>query len=594
MFKEKYLKYKKKYLDLKIKELKKIKVGGYYIIDSEITGVEIFNYITEDDCEYIFYIAFDNGNYQYKYYREGPIVFIQDKEYNNLMTIKEFIDRSINRNNTINIAFREFLKYYGENFRNSQFYELFYPCVSRSDDYGSEDYDEDCLSMNDPIYFNLFDSTYKNTCEIDPMYRPFPIQVNQIDPSDYDIIPWNTIVNTMLIKKSEDWKMLDGGISLNDKYNTRACNIINEKKKTMLTYIKEYNQLGSKNNICHLPIYINSIPTPKNSIFPAGNTTGANWISICSEAYLYYIKNVNNNGIAYFRGNQIPWMHFKIKVKSEFTRHFGITQKDYFNIVIRPLLKKIKEDSDNNDEENSDNEYYYKNNYQDDNDEDNNDNNDNNSVFKTNSSGGSTYGLTGVNNLELEFSKKIENNNYSKYQPIIYKKDNIPINQDKMNNLKIENKGSEVIDVFEKYEIKSADFIDYIEKLCEKYNLKIEKRTPNQLFYRLEDDHLDKLTLKILFGIDNDEFLSNLISSYEKSFNVQTSTKYEKTNLIINELKSLELNLNDKFIIDIKNIVLNGRLTNNNFKVLKIRYGQNFSNEEKDKIFNLCNTFYNK
>lgn len=70
--------------------------------------------------------------------------------------------------------------------------------------------------------------------------------------------------------------------------------------------------------------------------------------------------------------------------------------------------------------------------------------------------------------------------------------------------------------------------------------------------------------------------------------------------MIINELKSLETNLNDEFIIEIKNIILDERLTNNNFKVLKvlkvlkIRYNKNFSNEEKDKIFNLCETFYEK
>ena len=105
--------------------------------------------------------------------------------------------------------------------------------------------------------------------------------------------------------------------------------------------------------------------------------------------------------------------------------------------------------------------------------------------------------------------------------------------------------------------------------------MNIDDKLIKQLFYNLEDCHLDKLTMEVVFNINNEEFQSELITAYEKSFNVSTNEKYEKNNSIINELKALQLNLNDDFIIGIKNTAMVCKLNTKNLKVVKIRCNQN-------------------
>ena len=189
------------------------------------------------------------------------------------------------------------------------------------------------------MYFNLFNSQYNNICNPQENQGSFPIQVISLN---YPITPWDTIVSTML---SGEWRIIKENINLNDKYNTNVSIIINNKTKSVITYIMKYNIIPRINNICHLPIFINTLPTTNIDNYYIGNSTGYKWLSLCNKVYKDYF-NGGNNVIAYFRGQQIHWMHFKIKDKNEFYNIFRCIQFKYFNDVVLPLLNFIDDNSD--------------------------------------------------------------------------------------------------------------------------------------------------------------------------------------------------------------------------------------------------------
>ena len=145
-------------------------------------------------------------------------------------------------------------------------------------------------------------------------------------------------------------------------------------------------------------------------------------------------------------------------------------------------------------------------------------------------------------------------------------------------------------DVFEVYDINSKELISNILAKSTEFNINIHHKTARQMFFKLEDNILDKFTLKVLYGIENEQFFTAVTNLYTKMFNRQTDLNYIKGDMIISKLLDLGLDLDNKFIIDIKNKNIIGKLTEANFNVIKIKNKLTLSKEDQQKIFDVCNS----
>jgi hypothetical protein len=478
-FNEKYIKYKNKYLNLK-----KLYGGSSYTLKN---SVQIHKYKYSN---YTFIMCFNNKNIDY--YKRGTIVFIKRKgtlnnnqnyensniNHNNnlrsIITIREYKDLVL-LSEKFNKALVYFLQYYKRTYL--EHFELFFPCFSNSND-------RDCLSLDHPMFLNLFNSSYNRDCNV------------QNPP------PWHNF-STITYLPSSEWTLTDN-IILNDSYNTQCDCIYNTTTKTELLYISSiYDNTTSvhisnpnvltkpNNNICNLPKFISGnnsrdyYKTELNTIIEY----------ICQTHYsLFEFESRYNlhSTFGIFRGLQIQWMHFKIKPKNYFLTNFHATSIEYYIYVILPLLERSS---------------------------------------RTSSS--STIALEGG------FTEKIENKN----------KNNKNKNNNE-NNIKMD-------DTFDLYDINKIKMINDILNISNSLKINITEKIAALLYYRLEDDILDELTLKIKFNIINHTFFEELIKLKNKYFNTKnTLENYQKDDILINNLKNIDLiMMTDNFVLDIKNFV---------------------------------------
>ena len=290
MFEEKYLKYKKKYKELKLTQSNK-QVGGARINNFLPPDVTMRTIViqTENDIIYYFYVInYTDG--RDLHYRPGSIVFVRANTDRYLMSIVDFLNDS-QFGSDLCVAFRQFLSDYSAIY-GRPFYELFFPCTSRNGD-------PDCLAEEDPMYFILFESEYRRPCNV--------------------ANPWSTITDIMLTPGG-GWNIMPAyeHASLNDINQTTTNTIISDDGSSILLYIEDFGQYSAqRNNICNLPVFINSIPANHQTEYNIGYLTGTNWLSLCCARYTDCLYDFGS-AFGYFRGQQIPWMHFKLKGKAEF------------------------------------------------------------------------------------------------------------------------------------------------------------------------------------------------------------------------------------------------------------------------------------
>jgi len=499
MYKNKYIKYKKKYLNLKNIKLE----GGvnYLLNQQKIIRLKEFHYGI-----YNFIIVFDNRNCHF--YKNGAIVFIKNDNSKFLMTIGEYLDNATTSPD-LNIAIVYFLKYYN-NYQT--FYELFFPCFS-----SSIIEEPECLSKSDIMFFNLFNSYYDtNFCNITE--------------------PWNTII---IMVEGQKWNYLDNCKKMNDTYETNYCSIINSSTSSNIYFIDFYNNTKQQNNICHLPKFINIDGNSSNITYPVEFDTKIEWIKVCNNSInLYEKQNSKTSCFSFFRGQKIPWMHFKLKPKDEFYDIFNTSPINYYNIVIKPLI--IPE-----------------------------------LIPLLNINIGGNIKSDIIFDKQIKIENKFNTKEIKQVEEKVIKKSNLKNN----------------MDVFELYKKNKDDLINEIITIGKKYNIIINKKNAKLMYNRIEDYILDKLTLKNEFHIENNNFFIDLINVSDKILNRTNSLEiYNNADILINKLKNLNINeITENFIIDIKNQVQLGKLNEYNFESIKIKNNINvINNEFVKKIFEIC------
>jgi hypothetical protein len=514
MYFEKYIKYKKKYLEL-LKNSQNNMVGGNYVLD---WGVEYHYY---EYGRFTFIMIFRNRNKEW--YKSGPIVFIRYIDNRRLLTIEDFFNH--NDYKDLNIAMVHFLKYYGVNYQ--QFYELFWPCFSRN-------LDNDCLRTESVMFFNLFDSEYTNNCRVPE--------------------PWSIIYENML---SNDWYFYDGDErfdNLDDDEGddgTQVSCIYNDKTDSCIYFISSYRETAITNNICHLPKFIELERSGRT--YPTNFSTKTEWILFCNNKFMTHNADTNlESTFAYFRGQQIPWMHYKIKDKNEFYNIFGDTAREYYEKAIKPLLFWSHSVGGVMD------------------------------IYSTNTglTPTQTYTKTPIQTpiqTSTQTPTKISTIPIEKIEKIVSYKKPININKSqqvvKPNIKNISTTGkTKMTDVFEEYDLKKKNTIIAIMETAKNLGLSVSEKNARLMFYRIENMILDRLTLNNEFKINNDLFFSELVNLTNKFFNkTDTADIYKRADMIIQKLKGLgNSKFNDNFIIEIKNKIHYGLLTPINLDVVRV------------------------
>jgi len=539
MFKEKYPN-KTKYL---MKQNTMIGGGAYEINHNSINNAYFYNLYE--------FIVVPNNNSS-NYYSQGAIVFVRQTDIERrLMKIGEFMEISQNFGDPINTEFCDFIKDYGL-YEGFNYTELFWPCVSNED--------TNCLQESHPMYFFIVGSGYNSPCESEPAYHDDPdLLHNPQDPQNQQnlIGPWDSFNNMINnIYYYAIFRFYDSLLDSPDQYdpNTRFNAIIDTRNDYILYYISPFNYIADTNNMCHLSNFIQNGARNAPNYYSTNNDTCPNWIALCNNAYQNYQNNVKKKStFAYFRGRQVPWMHFKLRDKNEFQNIFNVNQREFYDNVIKPLL-----------------------------------------YWNNNIVGGVKNTIKIENNYmldkhveEMETNKQVEEMETNKQVEEMETNKQV---EEIETNKQVEEIETNIPDIFEVYDIQSKELISKIKSMCKELNIDIDYRTAKLMFLKLENHILDKFTLKVLYGIDNKQFFTDLLNLYEKIFNVKTNENYKKGDLLISKLLSLRLDVTDNFIIGIKNQNIIGRLTDRSFNNIKIINKVTLSKEDQQKIFDICNS----
>ena len=329
-----YLKYKAKYLNLKKSIVSKKQTGGRYKFNR--VGRCHVSYQNDHFIFILTRLPATQTEAPPLCYREGYLVFIGTAPRGYLLTVSEFFDYTRTKNIEINIAFLEFYKWFVTNV-HSDFFETFFTYIFKGD--GAVP--ANCIGLNHCMYFNLFTSTYTRDCNIQK--------------------PWQTmgaLCNALVNGQPA------GG------YKWRCTNYyLEDIKKTIFTKFKaEGNgdemyvinfpaetEHKERNNYCNFPMFIHwNCADPSHNCNPG--TGQVDKVVHDTKCYLTphstkfrYIMQINyayatfseNTTWAFFRGQTIPYMHFKIKADINLRYYREVFQRtplDYYNTYVYPKL----------------------------------------------------------------------------------------------------------------------------------------------------------------------------------------------------------------------------------------------------------------
>jgi hypothetical protein len=325
-----YLKYKTKYLDLKKKSIISLKQKGGY--GYRFNRNRRCHLVFTDDVIFFVLAKLPSTLTTMCYRSNGYIVFIGSTVAKDLLTVKDFIE-NYHSSIEINLAFTKFYRWISDQIAG--FFELFFPHICKGSTIKSGG-----IGLDRCMFFKIFHSEYRLDCN-----------VNQ---------PWN--VASSLCGKPLAVQPPGGGakweceiVKLSGLQSVQIVRFTATVTKDQMWMFDKYDTIKPRNNLCHFPAFIGTdCPGPMISCNQTGqlvqtqrdsNCYGVSesikfrFVSLCNEKYSQFPLDTV---FGFFRGQQLTWMHFKLKTDANFNYYSGTfstrTPLNYYQAYVEPLI----------------------------------------------------------------------------------------------------------------------------------------------------------------------------------------------------------------------------------------------------------------
>lgn len=243
-----------------------------------------------------------------------PIIICFFMYNNKLMLISDFI-LHIQLESIIIEIFIEFCMNYNE---VCSYYHIYFPCFST---YRITEN----LSINEPMFIRFYPrSKYSN---ID--------KCNEWDDPPFN--DFNDILNgSSTVKIKSGYK-----IYADDQYSL-SPNIITIQNNVNNTRLIIFEDIGATdntlNNLCYFNVFINS-GTDENERYAITPHIKYAYLKVVFQEWANYQNIIPaNSSFGMFRSNAIQWLHYKQKDETGYDIPYYETERDYYNIVIKPLF----------------------------------------------------------------------------------------------------------------------------------------------------------------------------------------------------------------------------------------------------------------
>jgi len=198
----------------------------------------------------------------------------------------------------------------------NSFFHLYYPCFSINTA------DTECLNTDMPMYFHFH-------------IKPYEPKIPPCECDNSAWFPFYNILNTSPNDIIEDKRII--------QYEPNIINLIRIYNKIynynllIFDFNMPVNAGNNNNNLCHLASFIMEA-NPKytitnNNIYMFLGETLNLWINFQK------ISLNNTSSFGSFRGEAIPWLHYKQKDKQYFKEVFKMTPIDYYNNFVKIFLE---------------------------------------------------------------------------------------------------------------------------------------------------------------------------------------------------------------------------------------------------------------
>lgn len=225
-----------------------------------------------------------------------------------IITIKEYILKQINAELCIHLVILCLMLL---NYNN--FYHLYYPCFSLTDN--------DCLDINTPMFFHFHIRQYEPIIRLCDNDAPWLLFYNTLNRPTEDIIEMQKTIQ------------YEPKINLVQIYNTIKCHNL-----LIFDFNIQINTTNENNNLRHLADFIYNDNNPRYVI---NQDVQIAFLKETLNLWINYQNSSlhkNTSSFGSFRGEAIPWLHYKQKDKEYFYSVFKLSPVNYYNECVKIFL----------------------------------------------------------------------------------------------------------------------------------------------------------------------------------------------------------------------------------------------------------------